>query len=110
RELAAEFGDGGGRLTMATPDPGLEVAGVRADLAMALRGLINNALDATERGGTVNVTCEAREGYVVWTIRDTGVGMPESVRARALEPFFTTNPAGNGVGLGLFVANALATS
>lgn len=110
RELAAEFGDGGGRLTMATPDPGLEVAGVRADLAMALRGLINNALDATERGGTVNVTCEAREGYVVWTIRDTGVGMPESVRARALEPFFTTKPAGKGVGLGLFVAHALATS
>ena len=38
------------------------------------------------------------------TITDTGHGMDEAVRERALEPFFTTKPAGQGTGLGLAVA------
>ena len=38
------------------------------------------------------------------TVTDTGCGMDEAVRERALEPFFTTKPAGQGTGLGLAVA------
>jgi signal transduction histidine kinase len=39
--------------------------------------------------------------YVALSVRDTGVGMSEEVRERALDPFFTTKPLGKGTGLGL---------
>lgn len=39
--------------------------------------------------------------YVRPTVRDTGIGMPPEVAARALEPFFTTKEVGKGTGMGL---------
>jgi len=37
-------------------------------------------------------------------MRDTGAGMSEEVRSRAVDPFFTTKPLGKGTGLGLSMA------
>ncbi len=42
------------------------------------------------------------------TVRDRGCGMTPDVLARAGEPFFTTKPPGQGLGLGLFLARSLA--
>ena len=39
--------------------------------------------------------------YVALAVIDTGIGMPEEVRRRAVDPFFTTKPQGKGTGLGL---------
>ena len=39
--------------------------------------------------------------YVALSVRDTGEGMSEEVRERAVDPFFTTKPLGKGTGLGL---------
>ena len=39
--------------------------------------------------------------YVAISVQDTGIGMTQDVLGRALEPFFTTKPAGAGTGLGL---------
>ena len=41
-------------------------------------------------------------------MNDSGPGMAPQVRARAMEPFFTTKPAGQGMGLGLFLTKSVA--
>jgi signal transduction histidine kinase len=70
-----------------------------------------NARDAMPTGGkliieTANRTRVQRSGipgvdHVELTVRDTGVGMSEEVRRKAVEPFFNTKPQGGGTLLGL---------
>jgi PAS domain S-box-containing protein len=75
------------------------------NIGQILLNLTINARDAMPSGGTLTVTTfpiEVRGGqYARLTVRDTGVGMPSYVLERALEPFFTTKPSGQGTGLGL---------
>ncbi|MBL8771024.1 MAG: response regulator [Phenylobacterium sp.] len=80
-------------------------------LELAVLNLCINARDAMPNGGDV-VVSTARisvEGdpelpagtYLRLSVADTGVGMPQDVRARAFDPFFTTKGVGKGTGLGL---------
>jgi two-component system sensor histidine kinase RegB len=70
-----------------------------------LRNLVSNALDASE--GPVTLAVTAEPGRVRLSIRDQGAGMPPEVLARVGEPFFTTKPVGQGMGLGVFLARAV---
>ncbi|KQY12947.1 hypothetical protein ASD28_27455 [Massilia sp. Root133] len=86
---------------------------------LALLNLAINARDAMPDGGRLAVdvrncilepTMERTGGdYVCVSVTDTGIGMPPDVQARALDPFFTTKPPGQGSGLGLPQAYAFAT-
>jgi len=82
------------------------IAGNAAELREVLTNLIFNAVDALPHGGTITIATAAEEEYVVLAVRDTGVGMPEAVRRRCLEPFFTTKGE-RGTGLGLAVAHGI---
>ena len=80
-------------------------------LAQAIRGLVQNALDASEReagdGDPVQLEV-ARDDEGLWLqICDRGPGMPADVLARAGEPFFTTKEPGKGMGLGLFLTRSV---
>lgn len=73
----------------------------------ALMNLALNARNAMPNGGTL-VLAARREGErITLSVTDDGVGMSEEVRARALEPFFTTRE-GQGTGLGLAHVNSVA--
>ena len=49
------------------------------------------------------------EGAIIIKVKDNGTGMPESVRAKVFQPFFTTKPTGQGTGLGLSLAYDIVT-
>ncbi|MDV7142705.1 PAS domain S-box protein [Tropicimonas sp. TH_r6] len=76
-------------------------------LETALLNLALNARDAMPRGGRLDIrACRAASGddpaaRTRIIVRDTGTGMSEATRARAVEPFFTTKGVGEGSGLGL---------
>ena len=108
----------------------LDIAGsagcVRVDPPLFDQVLMNlavNASDAMPDGGVLLIRCGLRAGddetlmrsnapvgaVVVFEISDTGVGMTEETRNRALEPFFTTKDAGKGSGLGLATSYGIVT-
>ena len=89
-------------------------------LEMALLNLAVNARDAMLDGGTLTIsasTCDvgppaaaeiAPGHYIRLAVADTGVGMDEATRQRAIEPFFSTKGVGKGTGLGLSMVHGLA--
>jgi signal transduction histidine kinase/CheY-like chemotaxis protein len=89
-------------------------------LEMALLNLAVNARDAMPDGGVLTIKAKResvdahhrtglRPGeYVVLCVTDTGTGMDEETRARAIEPFFSTKGIGKGTGLGLSMVHGLA--
>jgi signal transduction histidine kinase len=75
-----------------------------SQLEMALVNLAVNARDAMPGGGALTVCSRPTKGhrdFIDLDISDTGEGMSQAVIDRAMEPFFTTKPAGRGTGLGL---------
>jgi two-component system sensor histidine kinase FlrB len=76
----------------------LELDGNRTALTAALTNLINNAFESAP---DVIVTLQAklRGDRVEFTVRDNGPGIAPSIQSRVFEPFFSTRPAGTGLGL-----------
>jgi two-component system sensor histidine kinase RegB len=97
-EIRADLVPGVAGLALAVP--------VRA-VEQALHGVLKNAQDATPEGRTVTFAVARVEDRVEFTVSDRGAGMPPEVLARVGEPFFTTKPAGRGMGLGLFLARTV---
>ncbi|MFN2442558.1 MAG: PAS domain-containing protein, partial [Thermoanaerobaculia bacterium] len=90
------------RFTTSLQEPLPDIAGDRAALGHAVMNLCINSLDAMPDGGTVTITTrESENGLVEIRVRDTGSGMSPETREKAIEPFFTTKPLGEGTGLGL---------
>ena len=87
---------------------------------MAILNLAVNARDAMPDGGALTISAKldtagpdhraglAEGPYILLSVVDTGTGMDEATRARAIEPFFSTKGVGRGTGLGLSMAHGLA--
>ncbi len=69
-------------------------------LREALMNILLNAVDVLPAGGQIEIRTFRDREHTCVTVADTGPGMSEEVRLRALEPFFTTKgPKGTGLGL-----------
>jgi len=77
-------------------------------VCQAVSILVDNALDASPDATAVELCVYQRDGRVAFEVRDHGTGMSQDVIRRAGEPFFTTKPPGEGMGLGLFLARIIA--
>jgi signal transduction histidine kinase len=90
--------------------PSYKVQGFPGELRQVLANLIGNAIDASPAQGTICIRIRraTQNGVrgVVFTIYDMGAGIPQEIRARILEPFFTTKEL-RGTGLGLWLAKSI---
>jgi nitrogen fixation/metabolism regulation signal transduction histidine kinase len=74
----------------------------RDQMRSVFSNLVKNAFEAMPSGGTLTVTTAAGEpGYVRVEIADTGTGIPDDIKDKVFDPYFTTKPSGTGVGLAL---------
>jgi len=67
--------------------------------------LLVNAAHAIEDRGIITVRSWEEDGYVCFSVADTGQGIPEANLDRIFDPFFTTKEVGEGAGLGLSIAH-----
>ncbi len=65
----------------------------------ALTNLINNAIQAMPNGGNLEVAAYPEKDCIYITVADTGVGIPDEVKAKVFTPMFTTKSKGQGLGL-----------
>jgi len=80
------------------------------DIGRVLLNLLNNALYAvnqkTKTAGpdykpTVEVSTVKETGLILIKVKDNGNGIPDTIKDKIMQPFFTTKPTGEGTGLGL---------
>ncbi len=92
-------------LDLADDLPEIEAYG--SELNQVWTNLVDNAIDAMDGRGTLTIRAarDTEGDGVVVEICDTGPGVPEDVRPRLFEPFYTTKPPGKGTGLGLHISH-----
>jgi PAS domain S-box-containing protein len=80
--------------------------GSASELREVFVNMIVNAVDAMPRGGRLLITCQRRDERLQVHFSDNGIGMPEDVKQKIFEPFFSTKGA-HGTGLGLSVSYSI---
>lgn len=99
------------------------IIGNEAQLQQVLMNLVTNAKQAIEDNGTIEISLLdasmaghagpevlRTDDYALISVKDSGTGMDETIRARMFEPFFTTRETGQGTGLGLSVVYGIVAN
>jgi two-component system, NtrC family, sensor kinase len=95
----------------------MNVRGDASRLLQILTNLTMNAIQSMPNGGAVQFAVARRRvhapggaeaDYLCVDVRDEGPGIPESIRPRVFDTFFTTKKDGEGIGLGLSVSYRIA--
>lgn len=88
--------------------PGLCVTACREDIARVMLILLDNAVKYTQTGGTIRVALAAERRQAVFTVHNSGAGVPEDVLSRMFDRFYradqTRNQDSGSFGLGLSIA------
>ena len=70
-------------------------------IKQAMLNMIKNAQQAMPLGGSLEIRTDTEDNQIVITLTDTGEGIPEDVKTKIFEPYFTTKEDGSGLGLTL---------
>lgn len=96
----------------------IKIMAVPQDMGRVLQNLINNALYAVAEKQKmspenykpfIKLTTEKVGNFVQIKVRDNGNGIPDAVKDKIFQPFFTTKPTGEGTGLGLSLSYEIIT-
>jgi signal transduction histidine kinase len=81
----------------------VSLLGFSNEYSQVLLNLLSNATQAIESSGVehgrITLRLEARDGLACLVVRDNGGGIPEGILDKIFEPYFSTKPAGSGIGL-----------
>ena len=87
-------------------DPKLpEIEAYGSELNQVWTNLIDNAIDAMNGQGEINIRTYLEDQWVVVEIEDNGSGIPAEIQPNLFDPFFTTKAPGKGTGLGLNISH-----
>jgi signal transduction histidine kinase len=82
-----------------------------AQIHQVILNLLVNAMQAIEStgraGGRIEMSTQACRAEVILEIGDDGCSIPEEIRTRIFNPFFSTKPVGQGTGLGLAISQGI---
>jgi PAS domain S-box-containing protein len=84
--------------------PGLEPLPVRIDADLVKQALLNivlNGVQAMPNGGLLHLTLKRENDSAVIVVRDHGTGIPENIRDKIFNLYFTTKSGGSGIGLAM---------
>ena len=83
------------------------MSGNEGRLHQAFLNILSNAEQAILDNGTIRIETSVNDKTISVAITDTGIGISEENLPRISEPFFTTKPAGQGTGLGLYITYSI---
>lgn len=98
--------ESGIELRVLLPEEPLTIKCRRVQIGQVVVNLLNNGIDAIKEHESRWIEVSVRQEAAILTIMitDSGHGIPETLRQKILEPFFTTKPVGSGTGLGLSIS------
>jgi C4-dicarboxylate-specific signal transduction histidine kinase len=90
-------------------DPELSIDCRSVQLGQVILNLLSNAYDALadKEEKWVEIAVSTQADKITIQITDSGPGIPEAIRAKLMQPFFTTKPVGKGTGLGLSISKGI---
>lgn len=93
-------------LSFTPPSDPLHISADRTQLAVALRAMCTNSLEAISDGGHIEVTTRLveapeQDATVEIEVRDNGPGIPPDLHSQLFDPFYSGREAGRGLGFGL---------
>lgn len=89
------------------PDDLPEIEVFVGELNQVWTNIIDNAIDAMEPGGTLQIVCAADKRWLKTSIIDSGNGISPEILDSIFDPFFTTKDVGKGTGLGLDIVRSI---
>lgn len=88
--------------------PGMpEIPAYVGELNQVWTNLIDNAIFALQKNGTITIETSLDSKNLTVNIIDNGPGIPKEIQSRIFDPFFTTKKVGEGTGIGLDIVNRI---